>query len=175
VIYCYYIVISLSLIIVQTALIPCFPLFDRFYDLPVLFVVCLGLFCPARESFPVVLALGFAMDSLSGSPPGLYITTYFWLLVVVIWVATFLHIRSSFLLPIVVASAVLIENAFLISGIILLVPDSKLPENIFKTIATQVLWAVCTGPFLILIINATHKGWQDWLGEHFTRRNGHNV
>ena len=78
-------------------------------------------------------------------------------------------------MPIVIASAVLIENALLIAGIILLVSDSRLPEAVFYTVAIQVFWAVCTGPFLILIFNAIRKGWQDWLDEHFTGRNGHNV
>ncbi len=173
--YCYYIVVSLALVVIQTTLIPYFPLFDKSYDLLVLFVVYLGLFCPVREGFPVVIVLGFVMDSLSGGLLGLYITIYFWLFVGVIWIITFLHIRSSLLLPIVIASVVLIENFLLIAALILLVPDSRFPEAVFNTVTIQVLLAVCTGPFLILILKATHKGWQDWLGKHFTRQNGHNV
>lgn len=166
-IYCYYIAVSLCLIVVQTTLVPFFPLSGGLYDVPALFIVYLGLFCPVREGFPIVLVLGLVSDGLSGGPLGLYTAIYFWLFAGAAWIKTFLHMRSILLLPVVTASAILIENLLLITGMAFFVPDSKLPEAVLGTVLVEVFWGVCTGPFLVLFFRRGGRAWLDWLAKHF--------
>ena len=80
-IYCYYIGVSLCLVILQTAVLPYVPLLDRLYDLIIAFVIYLGLYRPLRDGLILSFFLGFIMDNLSGSPFGLYLTIYCWLLI----------------------------------------------------------------------------------------------
>ena len=96
---------------------PYFSVFDRFYDLLFPFIVFLSLFRPLRESIPVVLFFGIAMDTLSGGPFGLYLTTYLWLFVGVKWMTTFLDVSDSILLLFVVTSGVLLQNLIFIATI----------------------------------------------------------
>ena len=149
---CFYIAASLLVILIQTTIIPYHSLVHGFYDLPLLLVIYLALYRPIRESLPMVIGLGFVMDSLSGSPLGLYVSTYFWTCAGILWFMTFLHIRNRLLLPIVVAAAVLVENIIFLAGMVMLVPDMRMVGRIFSTVSVQVLWAAVTGPLFIIFI-----------------------
>ena len=56
--YGYYLIISLALIILDTALVPTVPFSAMFYDLMIHFVVYIGLFRPLKEGLAVVFVLG---------------------------------------------------------------------------------------------------------------------
>jgi len=172
--YCFYLWVCFCLVIFQTTIMPYLSLFDRFYDLLCPFVIYLGLSRPIRESIPVVLFLGFVMDNLSGGPFGLYITTYFWLFISVNRAIKFLHIGNRVLLPLVIASGVLIENFIFLGTSAMFNPDLLFPKGAISTVAVQVLWAICTGPFFLMSINYTHKRWDKWLNELFARENRYN-
>ena len=172
--YCFYIYACLCLIIFQTAIMPGLWLFDRFYDLLCPFVIYLGLFRPRRESIPFVLFLGFVMDNLSGGFFGLYITTYFWLLVSANQAVKFLHVGNRLIWPLVIAAGVLLENLIFLGSTVMFNPDLRFPANAISTVGGQVLWAIWTGPFFLLFIKYTHKRWDQWLNELFARENRSN-
>jgi len=142
----------LFLIIFQTVVIPALPLLDRFYDLMIPFVVYLGLFRPVRESLPFVLLIGFVMDNLSGSPVGLYLTTYFWLFVGVKGITKLLQVRDRLIIiMLIVAAGVVVENLIFLGTLTILGPEQQLAGNAARTVFVQVLWALWTGPFLLMI------------------------
>ena len=149
----------LFLIILQTVLFPVLPLLDRFYDLMIPFVVYLGLFRPVRESLPFVLLLGFIMDNLSGSPVGLYLTTYFWLFVGVKGITKLLQVRDRLLIiMLIVAAGVLVENLIFLGTLTILGPEQQLAGNAARTVVVQVAWALWTGPvFLMIFKNMQNK------------------
>jgi len=149
----------LFLIVLQTVLFPVLPLLDRFYDLMIPFVVYLGLFRPVRESLPFVLLLGFIMDNLSGSPVGLYLTTYFWLFVGVIGITKLLQVRDRLLvIMLIVAAGVLVENLIFLGTLTILGPEQQLAGNAARTVVVQVAWALWTGPvFLMILKNMQNK------------------
>ena len=109
-IYFIYFCICLGLVIVQTAIMPFFSVFDRFYDLMCIFIIYLGLFRQTREGLAIVLCFGLLMDNLFGGPFGLYVTTYLWLFIGVKWLITFLQLKSMALLSFVAALGILFEN-----------------------------------------------------------------
>jgi len=143
---------SLFLVILQTAVLPELPLLDQFYDLMIPFVVYLGLSRPVRESLPFVFLLGFIMDNLSGSPVGLYLTTYFWLFVGVKGITKLLQVGNRlFIIMLIVAAGVLVENLIFWGTLTILGPDQQIAENAAKSVTVQVLWAIWTGPVLLMI------------------------
>ena len=103
--------ICLFLVILQTTIMPHLSVPGRFYDLLVPFIVYLGLFRSVRESLLIVVFVGFIMDNLSGAPFGLYLTTYFWLLIGVKGITLILQVGNRlFIVTLIVAAGVLMEN-----------------------------------------------------------------
>jgi len=142
----------LSLIILQTTILPYFSVFHGIYDLLIPFVIFICIYLPLRESLPFVLILGLVMDNLSGSPFGLYLTFYFWLLVGVRWIIRFLRVGNNFLLSLVTVVAVLIENILILITFALSGSDWQLPADIFRNIALQFLWAIVTVPLFLFCL-----------------------
>ena len=144
---------GLLLVILQTAVLPYLPLLDRFYDILIPFVVFLSLSRPVRESLPVVFLLGFIMDNLSGSPFALYLTAYIWLFVGVRGMTRLLQIGNRvFIITLIVAAGVLVENLIFLGTLSVFGPDQKIAGNVAKTVTTQVLWAIWTGPIFFMVL-----------------------
>ena len=150
--YGFYIGTCLFLILIQTTVVPYFNTFSGIYDLLIPFVIFICICLPIRESLPFVLILGLIMDNLSGSPFGLYLTFYFWLLGGVRLILKFLRVSNKFLLSLVVVIAVLVENLIFIGTFALSGPEWQLPADAFTNIALPVFWAVLTGPIFLLVL-----------------------
>jgi cell shape-determining protein MreD len=162
--------ISLFLIVIQTTVMPHVPMFGRFYDLLLPLVIYLSIFRPVREGAVIVLVFGFLMDNISGGPFGLYLTAYIWLFIGVRWAITFLHVGDSFLLPFVVAVGVLIENLIFIGARAMLEQNLQVSQTIVNTIAVQVIWAIFTGPFFLLLFNYVQRRWDRWSKKLFAQK-----
>jgi len=167
--YCFHVGICLCLVLFQTTVMPYFHLFDRFYDLLSPFVIYLSLFQSLRQSIPVILFFGFLMDSLSGGPFGLYLTTYIWLFIGVKWIITFLHLGDSLLLPFVVAAGVLLQNCIFIGTIAMFEPGTQFLSAAISMVTVQVLWAIFTGPIFLMFFNYSHGKWNKWLEKVFVK------
>ena len=165
-----YIFICLGFIVIQTTLFPLFAWLTGFYDLLIPFVVYLGLFRPLKEGIPVVFCLGLIMDTLSGGAFGIYSTTYFWLYACIAWLVGFLHFKNNLLLPFIVVVGVLLENLVFLGTIILGNPGGNLPQETVKTLTIQFLWALFTGPLLVLFIRSIHLPWLKWIQEKLAEK-----
>ena len=151
-IYCYYISVCLILVILQTTIVPHLPLLNRCYDLLIPFIVYLGLSRPARESIPCVLFMGFIMDNLSGSPFGLYITTYLWLYVGVRGITKMLEVGKRLLIiALLVVTGVLIENFIFFATFRILGSQNRLAAEAYHQVVYQLIWAIGTGPLMLLL------------------------
>ena len=156
--YFFNISICLFLVILQTTVMPYLPLMDSFYDLLIPFVVFLGLSRPVRESLLFVFFLGFIMDNLSGSPFGLYLTAYFWLFIGVKGITKLLQVKNRlFIITLIVAAGVLIENLIFLGTLTILGPDQQLAGNAARTVTIQVLWAIWTGPIFFVVLGDVQK------------------
>ena len=167
--YCFHVGICLCLVLFQTTVMPYFHLFDRFYDLLSPFVIYLSLFRSLRQSIPVILFFGFLMDSLSGGPFGLYLTTYIWLFIGVKWIITFLHLGDSLFLPFLVAAGVLLQNCIFIGTIAMFEPGTQFLSAAVSIVTIQVLWAIFTGPILLMFFNYSYGRWNKWLKKVFVK------
>jgi len=171
-IYFIYIAICLGMIILQTSVMPYVPLLYGFYDLIALFVIYLGLYRPVRESVLLIVFVSVVMDTLSGGPFGLYLTTYGWIYVGVVWMGRFMRMGNNYLLPAVMAVGVLIQNIIFIGTVTILIPDAQIPTTALRTITIQIIWAVITGPLLLVFFNYAHRGWDLWTANLLAERNG---
>ena len=160
-----YIFICLGFIVLQTTIFPLVAWLEGFYDLLIPFVVYLALSRPLKEGVPIVFFLGLAMDTLSGGAFGIYNTTYFWLYGTIAWLIGFLQIKNNLLLPFVVVVGVFLENMVFLGTVKLGSPDAVLPLGIVRTVSVQLLWALLTGPLMLLMIKSVHRGWTKWVTE----------
>ena len=159
--YCFNIGICLVLVILQTTVMPYLSLLDRFYDLLIPFIVYLGLSRPLREGLLFVFFLGFIMDNLSGSPFGLYLTTYFWLFIGVKGITQLLQVgRRVFIITFLVASGVLAENLIFLGSFAIFSPEQQFAGDAVKIVAVQILWALLTGAVFLVIFQNMHN-WLD--------------
>lgn len=163
--YCFHITVCLCLVIFQTTILPCFSLFDTFYDLLALYIVYMGLFFGVREGIPVALITGLIMDSLSGGPFGLYLTAYLWLFIGARQLIKIFHVSNYILLLFVAAAAVLIENVILFGTFGMLEPGTRFSSSAINSVVAQVVWAICTGPFIIQFYNFTYESWSKLFNE----------
>ena len=162
--------IGLFLIVIQTTVMPHIPIFERFYDLLTPLVLYLSIFRPVRESTVIIFIFGFLMDNISGGPFGLYLTVYFWLFLSVRWAITFLHVGDSFLLPFVVAVGVLMENLIFIGADAMFEQNLQISQIMINTVVVQVLWAIFTGPFFLMLFNYSHRRWDRWTKKIFVQK-----
>jgi rod shape-determining protein MreD len=112
------------------------------------------------------------MDTLSGGPFGLYIATYGWIYFGVIWMRRFMRVGNQLLLPAVMAVGILIQNIISIGTVTMLIPESQMPARVLRMVTVQILWAVTTGPLLLVLFNHGHQRWDQWTAELFAERNG---
>jgi rod shape-determining protein MreD len=158
------------LAIVQTTLFPYLGITETFYDLPALFVLYLGLFRSARESLPVVVFLGFIVDSLSGGPFGVYLSIYFWLFLGVRGSTRFLHIGFNALLPFILAVGVLLQNGMELLILTVVVPDVGFPAIPPRSILLRMAWAFLSGPLVHLAFRYLHRKSDQWRFQLFSEK-----
>jgi len=149
---------------------PLIPLFERFYDILTLFIIYLSIYRPVREGMFIIIVFGFFMDIISGGPFGLYLTAYVWMFIGVRWAITFLHVGDSLILPIVVAAGVLMENLVFVGTSAMFEPGSRISDTVLSTMIVQVLWAVFTGPLFLMLFNYSHRRWDRWCKDIFTKQ-----
>jgi len=159
--YCFNIGICLVLVILQTTVMPYLSVLDRFYDLLIPFLVYLGLFRPVHEGLLFVCFLGFIMDNLSGGPFGLYLTSYFWLLIGAKGITQMLQVgKHMFIITFIVAAGVLAQNLIFLGSFAIFSPEQQFAGDAFKIVAVQILWALLTGSAFLVIFRNTHN-WLD--------------
>jgi cell shape-determining protein MreD len=149
----FYILVSLCLLIIKTALIPGLPFLAKFYDLLIPIVIYLSLFRPLREGIPIILFFGLIMDSLCGGPMGLYMATYIWLYVAMRYLRQVLHAGNIGLFAVAVAGGVAFESFVLLVYMLMLSPGAIITADAGRATIQQVVWALITGPILMVMIS----------------------
>ena len=163
----FYILVSLCLVVVKTTLIPGVSLFEKFYDLLIPIIIYLSFYRRKIEGIPIVLFFGFIMDSLCGGPMGLYLSIYIWLYVFMRYISQFVHTGSFVLLTLAVAIGVIFEVTILLVYMAFLAINASIPEDTAQTVVMQFLWALITGPVILVIIGWAQKRLDFWRSRIF--------
>ena len=171
--YLLYALISLAILVWQTAIQPHVPLFRWMYDLLISVTIYLGLHRPAREGLPVVFCLGFAMDNFSAAPFGLYITSYLWIFAGIKWLMTFLDVRGSLLLYFVTAAGALLQNFLSLATAMVGGAGLPLPEDLTRGLFIQFCWALALGPLVLTALRFLHEHVEKWWIDRMADKNGY--
>ena len=161
--YLFHIGTGMIVIVLQTTIFHYIGLFTGFYDLLIVQIIYLGLYRPLRESLVIIGLAGFAMDSLTGGPYGLYLTTYFWIFASVRWSLAYFHLSNTLIIPFVVAFGVMLENLIHLAGTVSFESTSiSIVGMDFRTVTLQLLWAVLTGPLVLILLNMLYQRSGKW-------------
>lgn len=155
--------ISLCLLLFQTTIIDHIAFLERYFDILIVYIIFLGFYRSFFESLCFTFLSGMVMDSLGGGPFGVYLTTYFWLFILVERIKCFLHAGSLMLLPVFIASGVLFENVIFF---VFLTLRSPLPDTFSAfaaSIPKQLLWAFFSGPVIFYLIRWVYAQWDRYL------------
>lgn len=144
-----FLLIGMSLIVLQTSVLPMVGIWTGGLDLLVPMVLFFGLQLRLRDGLPAVLFIGLAVDSLSGAPPGYYVTAYFWIWALVYWLIGFLQVAGTFMLPLAMAGAVLVENLVLVAIPVLLGKEAPALRQALETVVWQAAWTMLIGPLMV--------------------------
>jgi len=154
--YFFYMVAGLGLFLFQSAVMPCFSEFEKFYDVLIPFVLYLSIFCPFIESIIVILISGFLMDSMGGGVFGLYMTSYVWIFIGMRRIMGVVHI-DSFMSGPLTGIGVLLEDAIVFGTFRYLGNGNPFPEDAFFILSIRLAWAVATGGIVVWGIRYIHK------------------
>ena len=168
--YGFFFFISIVLILIQTCIFPVLPLFTNFYDLMIPLIAYLCTTRSMREALPIVIIFGLLMDQLSCSPFLLHVTAYIWLYVSLRWITRVLQVGNRLRLPFIVSIGVLIENFIFMSNIALVEPGMQFPAAALRIAVVQFIWALFTGPLILVVFEHAHKGWNRGLSRILVRR-----
>lgn len=162
-------VLGLLLIVFQTAIRPQIGFVTGIYDVLIAYVLFLGLFRPLKEALTMALVFGFIMDSLSGGPFGLFLTTYFWLVLISRQITRFLHPGNLVLRFFIVGFGVIVQNGVYIGVAMFLEGPAFSLSPIKQAAVTQLLWALATGFVLVTVFHRCQRMWDGFLGTYFVR------
>lgn len=148
--YFIYIVSSLCLVTLQTALIPRLGFVGHFFDLLLPWVIYLAAFRPAHEALPFVVFMGALMDNLSGGPFGLYLTSYLWLFLAVRLAATVVRAENAMVLVLTLIAAVAFQNILFFMALGLSGSGGHTTGEVIRVVSEQLGWVLLTGPLIAL-------------------------
>jgi len=161
--YFFHMGLGMLVIILQTTVFHRLGLSTGFYDLLIVQIIYLGLYRPLRESLIIIGMIGFAMDSLTGGPYGLYLTTYFWIFAGVRWSMAYFHLSNTLIFPFVVAFGVIVENLIHLVGTVSFeAAPVSIARTDFRTVILQLLWSVLTGPLVLILLNKLYRHSEKW-------------
>jgi hypothetical protein len=98
------------------------------------------------------------------------LATYIWLYAAMRWLSRFLHTGNILLSAVAVAVGVGFESALLIGYMIILSPDAIIPPDAAKTILLQIIWALVTGPAILIFIGRSQRRLDTWRAKIFPDR-----
>ena len=158
--YLFHILVGFCMVVFHTTIAPYTSLFSGFYDLLVVLIIYLGFFRSPREAIPFVLFFGMVMDVFSGGIFGLYATAYLWLYFCVMGLTLFIRKNNMLFLPVVALFGVVFENFVMIGITALMDAGSIIPESAVKIVIGQAVWALLTGPIVIVVIKYVDDTWE---------------
>jgi rod shape-determining protein MreD len=167
--YLFHIFLCLTLVIFQTAVKPQVLFLAGMYDVLAAYIIYLGLYHRVREILPIILISGMIMDTISGGPPGLFLTTYVWLFLLTRWTTRILHQDNLVLRFFIVAIGVVIQTGVYIGTTLLVGTATLFAAPTLKVGLTQGLWALGTGIILLTFFRQVHLLWERFLNTYFVR------
>lgn len=158
--YLFYLLVAFSFTVIETTILPIFSIFQNFFDLQLVLVIYLGFFTHLGRTLPLVIFMGFIMDSVSGGPFGLYLTVYVWLFAGVNLLSGFFYHGGKIIVPLLMVLGVLVQNIIILSSIAIMDKQLAIFAEGWSLVVKQLLWALLIGPFVFKMIKVFHGIWE---------------
>ncbi len=155
----FYIILFILLIIVQTAILPNFPFFSQSFDLLIVNILYMSIVFSSPWLLVVIVLQGCIMDSISGTPFGLYMSAYLWICILVQIMKRFVHSGNIIFLPFISALSVFVENFFLVFFFFVRYGEANFYSQDIMLMVKQMAWAFFIAPLMIWIIHVLQKKW----------------
>jgi rod shape-determining protein MreD len=149
-----YIGISLALFVLQTTILPGTPTLENFFDPFLALIVYLAVFRPLHESIPLLLFAGILMDTLSGGPFGLFLTSYVWLFIAVRVATLVIRVESPILLVLLMVAGVLLQNLVFVATMMAFELTRLRLGDMLAVFTEQVGWVLLAGPLLAVLMRS---------------------
>jgi len=148
---------TLSLVIIQTVVIPDLSWFSHSFDLMIINVLYLILFSP-RYWVPFWLVIiGSMMDSLSGAPFFLHTTAYLCIYLIVFFLRRLVFQRSAVFVFIVSLVSACIYQGLVMFSVFLLQGYKAITATDYRLCIGQVIWAAVGIPVGVWFLEAMHQ------------------
>lgn len=148
----FFIILTLTLFVVQTIILPSVSFFPQCFDLMIMVVLYISMLARRHLALLPIIFIGAVMDSISGVPFFLHIFSYLWIYFIVQLVRQFLFAQSLvFLLAISIVSVAIQQGLIVLS--ILIQQGSEAVLNLdFGMFIRQVFWGmILIGPGIWLM------------------------
>ncbi len=99
------------------------------------------------------------MDSISGTPFGLYMSVYLWICISIQLLKRFVHPGNIIFVPVISALSVFVENCFLVFFFFVRYGEKNFYYQDIMLMLKQMAWAFFIVPLMILVIHIFQKKW----------------
>ncbi len=155
----FYIILFVVLIILQTAILPNFYFFSKSFDLLIVNILYMSMVFSSPWLLVVVVIQGCIMDSISGTPFGLYMSVYLWICVSVQVMKRFVHPGNIIFVSVVSALSVFVENCFIVFFFFVRYGELNPSFQDIILMAEQMVGAFFIAPVMVLLIHIMQKKW----------------
>lgn len=161
---------TISIVTLQTVVIPDFSWFPNCFDLMIINVLYLCLFSP-RYWVPFSLVIiGSIMDSLSGAPFFLHTASYLCIYLIVFFLRRLVFQRSVIFIFIVSLISACIYQALVLFSVFLLQGHKAITATDYRLCIGQLIWAAVGIPSGVWFLETVHRNFL-----HAAKQSGRHV
>jgi rod shape-determining protein MreD len=154
------ITLTFLLIILQSTVFPYFSWFDQCFDLLIIDILFLSLIASRHSMIFAIIAVGCAMDSISGVPFYYHVFSYLWIYIMVNIVRQLFFDQRVLFILIISFISVIIQHVLLLFSIFINNGNDFSLEFDFNLLIKQTLWGFIFIPLSIWIINIFWLRWK---------------
>ena len=163
-------ILSLVLIVLQTTVLPEISIVSNSFDLLIINVLYLSLVFHHLRVLGGIAVIGCIMDSLSGSPFGLFLSSYIWIYILVQLMKPVFFSRSLFFLPAIAVFSVMIEYMFLLLSVFISSGTQGVLSLNFSLMIKQLLLAAVLIPAAVKLVFVLGGYWDRGFEKLFEKR-----
>jgi len=155
----FYVILLIVLVIIQTAILPNFSFFSQSFDLLLVNIIYISIAFSHPGLFLIVAFQGCIMDSISGTPFGLYTSVYLWICISIQIMKRVVHPGNIIFIPIMSAISVFVENSFFLFFFFVRYGGKNFYHQDIILMGKQMAWAFFIAPIMIFIIHMLQEKW----------------
>jgi len=169
----FFVILTLTLVIIQTVIFPSFFWFSQCFDLMIMNIIFLSLVYSHYAVILTIILIGGIMDSISGVAFFHHIFSYLWIYLIVQLFKQFVFQRSVIFILIISLASVLIQQGLILFSVFIEQGQEAIWLKDFTSMAWQLVWGGVFIPPGVWMINKFHRNWKNiikMLGKQLAHR-----